>query len=303
MRFRDEVVLAVAAILALGAAAHAQSPGPKFEVASVKVASTPTPPAAPGAGGVTKRAPGTRPDAAFGGPGTSDPGRIHYPRMTMEAILLRAFGVSGYRLAAPGWVSAERYDIDATMPPDTTRGQLQVMLQNLLAERFEMKTHRETREVQGCALTTAKNPKLHESAAADPKAGAADDAPMRPGPDGYFPPPRGPGVFIQMAGRGGARATFRQVSMQGLAETLEIQLKRPVRDATGLTALYDFVLDYSAEGLDFGSERVPVSMGDGEAKPDLANALQSQLGLKLEAERRPVDVIVIDRLEKTPSGN
>jgi uncharacterized protein (TIGR03435 family) len=93
------------------------------------------------------------------------------------------------------------------------------------------------------------------------------------------------------------------MTMQDLANSLQGQLKRPVTDATGLTAKYNFTLNFSMEGLDLGSGRIPVSPGDVEPPPDIFTALQSQLGLKLEPKKGPVDLIVIDHIEKTPTGN
>jgi uncharacterized protein (TIGR03435 family) len=181
------------------------------------------------------------------------------------------------------------------------------MLQNLLADRFKMAIHRETREFAGYALAVAKNgPKLKESKEAPTSQddGAADP-PLKPGSDGFFVPPQRPGMFLQMTVFPGARSTFRQVTMESLANILQTQLRRPVIDETGLIAKYDFVLNFSMQGLDLGIGRIPVSTGDPDAGPlpDIAGALQGQLGLKLEPKKVSQEVVVIDRMEKTPSGN
>ena len=110
-------------------------------------------------------------------------------------------------------------------------------------------------------------------------------------------------MFLQLTPLPGVRATFRQVTMQSLANTLQSQLKRPVTDATGLAAKYDFILNYSALGIDLGRGRIPVSPGDGDPQPDITSAVQSQLGLKLEPVKKPVEMIVILQVEKMVTAN
>jgi len=111
--------------------AHSQT----FEAASVKSATLPTP---DGRGMIRLEGPS-------GGPGTKDPGRIHYPYMSMKNILMNAYDVKNFQISGPAWLDTERYDITATMRPDATKEQFRVMLQNLLAERFKMTVHRETK--------------------------------------------------------------------------------------------------------------------------------------------------------------
>jgi len=238
-----------------------------------------------------------------GGPGTSDPGRIRYPGVALQVLLLQAFDINNFQLAGPAWLESERFDIDATLPPGATKAQFRAMLQNLLVERFKLATHSETKELPGYALVIGRKAKIKESAG--PAAPPNDGAPvsLKLGPDRYFVPPDRQGVFFQLTGVNSARSTFRQVTMPELAATLQNQLKRPVTDATGLTAKYDFVLSYATEGLSLGSGRLPVGPGSEETPPDLLSALPEQLGLKLEARKVSTQVIVVDHIEKTPTGN
>jgi uncharacterized protein (TIGR03435 family) len=295
-----------------------------FEVASIKPASLPT----PGNGPMLFRGPS-------GGPGTKDPGRINYPFMSLKQLLTIAYDMKNYQISGPSWLDTERFDITATMPPDTTKEQFRVMLQNLLAERFKMTVHREKKELPMYSLVVAKTGKLKESAsvtAVDP------DSPMPPppmgppkmGPDGFPVLPEGiasrPGIFTMMM-PGRARLTANQQTMQDLANRLTGQLNRPVIDNTGLTAKYDFVLTYAPDpsegpggrGGPGGGMMVAVGRGpgpgaggggadstfipDGEAPQPLFGALQSQLGIKLEAKKGDVDIVVIDKMEKTPTEN
>src|SRR5277367_3257067 len=109
-----------------------------------------------------------------GGPGTADPGRIHLCCVGMFSLLMRAYAVEIDQIVGPSWIMENMgpnlYQIDATMPAETTKVQLQFMMQNLLIERFHLKVHRETRNFAGYELVVAKGgPKLKESSS-DPSA-------------------------------------------------------------------------------------------------------------------------------------
>ncbi len=118
-----------------------------FEAASVKPAAAPVP---DGRGRIMIAGPS-------GGPGTKDPGRIRYPFMNLKQLLTTAYDVKAYQISGPAWLDSERYDITATMAPGTTKEQFQVMLQNLLAERFKVAIHRETKELPMYSLVVAKS--------------------------------------------------------------------------------------------------------------------------------------------------
>jgi uncharacterized protein (TIGR03435 family) len=153
---------AILAVLLIALTPFAQTPAPDksltFEVASIKPSETPTPDAG---GRVLIRGP-------RGGPGTKDPGRIEYPFMPLKSILMTAYDMKNYQIVGPGWLDSEHFDINATMPPDTTKEQFQVMLQNLLLERFKMSLHREKKESATYSLEVVKPGKLKESTAAGP---------------------------------------------------------------------------------------------------------------------------------------
>src|SRR4051794_31241129 len=221
-----------------------------FEVASIKPAPAPV---ADGRGRIMMMGPS-------GGPGSKDPGRIRYPFMNLRSVLTIAYDVKTFQIAGPATLDTERYDITATMPPTTTQEQFRVMLQNLLAERFKLTIHRETRELPMYSLVVAKNgPKMKESVeVAAPKDDAdAGPPPLPPGgpkmgPDGFpiMPPGvwgRGGLMMMMMPGR--ARLSGQQQTVQELANRLGQQLSRPVTDATGLKGKYDITLTFSTEGL------------------------------------------------------
>jgi len=247
---------------------------------------------------------GGRPDPT-GGPGSQDPGRIHYPNLSLQYLLEIAYGLQSFQLAGPGWLDTERFDIDAVLPPETTREQFSQMLQNLLVGRFRIQSHRERRELPGYALVVARDgPKFHESAEPSGPPDAAGAPPrLVLGKDGFFVPLPRPGLFLQLAGLTGARETFRRSTMQDLANSLESQLQRPVTDATALPRHYDFTLTFATEGLFMGRGRLPVNPATLENPPDMATALRAELGLRLEPRKIQVEMLVIDHAEKTPTAN
>lgn len=213
-------------------------PSLTFDVASVKPA---TPPVPDGRGRIMMAGPS-------GGPGTKDPGRIRYPFISLKNLLMNAYDVKNFQISGPAFLDTERFDITATMPPETTKEQFKVMLQNLLAERFKMTVHRETKELPMYSLVVAKNgPKMKESAEVPASIDDSDPPPLPPlpaggpkfGPDGFPILPmlnggRG-GIFnIMMPGR--SRMVAQQQTMLDLANRLTMQLNRPVTDATGLKA-------------------------------------------------------------------
>ncbi len=298
-----------------------------FDVASIKPAAPLT--MGPGGRGMVMR------KGPSGGPGTKDPGRIHYPMTTVKNLLMIAYDVKSYQISGPPTLESERFEVQATMPPDTSKEDFKIMLQNLLAERFLVKLHRETKELPMYTLVLGKKGvKMTEAAPAlppDADAAAAPPMPMGPqqlkmGPDGFpiLPMPgggRGGISTIMMPNR--ARMTGQRQTMQDLVTRLTMMLDRPVTDATGLTAKYDFTLTYSPEGLPAGGGMLmmgvppppppsgggtgggsgPVNTPEVETPPDLFSAIQIQLGLKLDAKKGPVEMLIIDHVEKAPTEN
>jgi uncharacterized protein (TIGR03435 family) len=247
--------------------ARAQS----FDVASVK----PHPQSADGRMRVTMN----------GGPGSPDPGRLNYENVPLRAVILKAFGVRSYQLTAPDWAESERFDITAKIPEETTKEQFGAMLQNLLAERFKLSYHRDRKELPAYVLVVGKN---------GPKMTASDK------------PPAGGTSMRMMPGR--ATMNAAGVSMTQLVDMLANQVDRPIVEGTGLTGNYDFTLEFAPEMRNMPGRGVVPGEGGGpvadvEAAPSLFTAVQEQLGLKLEPKKATLDLIVVDRLEKTPTDN
>jgi uncharacterized protein (TIGR03435 family) len=293
---------------------------PTFEVASVK-------PAEP-------QSPGMIRIRMSGGPGTPDPGQLTYTNVSLKNILMNAYAVKGYQLSGPKWLDSERFDIVAKIPMGATKEQFRLMLQNLLAERFKLTLHHETKELPMYALVVGKGgAKLKESVDDDAAAsGAASSPPPPPGSDGagpvrlrvgadgmpQLPPGMGKNGMMMMMTNGRLRAVGNRQPVAALTEMLGNQLGYPVVDATGLKANYDFTLDFAPDGMNgpMGMMPPPPPPHDGApgggapmaSAPDMGGptiftALQEQLGLKLEQRKDPVDLLVIDRLEKVPTEN
>lgn len=245
-------------ILILAAALYGQQRA-AFDVASIR----PSPPV----GAQTQ--PGCR-----GGPGTDDPAQMVCEQMSVALLIMIAYDVKYPQLAGPDWMSGERFDLNATAPAGSTKQQVPEMWQSLLAERFHLAVHHESRETTRYELTVAKGgPKM--------KPAPQDPAAVRPGGMAAF-------------GNGARRMTFPRVTMSSLASMLGNQLHAVVSDNTGLSGAYEIHLEWT-DGLQ-------ASTGP-DAPPPMAQALNDQLGLRLEAKKGPVDMLVVDHVDRTPTGN
>jgi uncharacterized protein (TIGR03435 family) len=176
------------------------------------------------------------------------------------------------------------------------------MLQNLLAERFQMKIHRETKEVRGYALVVGKNgPKMKkfvEVPGADYSGRMTLPASPQLGADGFSKQPLVPpgrSKLYTNIGTHGIRLTGQEQTMSALADRLVSFLKRPVVDSTGLTEKYNFTLTFVPEGM--------AVLPSADPLPNLYAALQSQLGLKLEPKESVETKLVIDHMNQKPTGN
>ena len=217
-------------------------------------------------------------------------------------LLRQALQKPDYQMVgAPGWINTDRYSIRATVPKGVPPAAMSVMMLNLLKDRFQLATHIETREQPIFHLVVARSdgrlgPDLKPTSA-DCQATIAERqaAEKRGGPpplpdrDGCGSGRTGPGLLTRRGGR-----------IAQLVSPLSDLTGRPVIDRTGLTGLYDFTLEFAYEGRMpglMGALGAPPAPVDPDA-PSLSAALQEQLGLKLEAARSPVEVVVIDRFEK-----
>jgi uncharacterized protein (TIGR03435 family) len=191
-------------------------------------------------------------------------------RMTEAGISLVqlfafAFGLQQNQISAPDWTSSQAYDIEAKTEGDVslTRTQMQPLIQRLLADRFKLVYHRGTKELSGYALTVAKS-----------------------------------GLKLHVAKEDSSKSIYflrDGIRLNGTIETLAVLLEnplgQPIVDKTGLTDVYDIKLSYA-----------PKDATD-STLPSIFTAVQEQLGLRLESQKVPVEMLVIDHVEKVPTGN
>jgi len=291
------VVVLIAALLISIPLSHAQSSRPQFEVASIKprtIAPRPGEPTVQLSLDASKGrlvATNVTPKLLM---------RYAYDRQLPKDEMLRAgvlfSNVSGLQvIGGPNWISTERFDIEAKPPAVNAISQeeMQLMMQSLLESRFQLKVHSDLREVPTYNLVVVKSGKLPPSDA---------DAPPPPGlppqPRGMLrtftigKPPSSIAALIQtMYGRG--------VSTSTLAMQLESWAGRPVFDKTNSTGLYDIHLEFSPAA---SRPQATTDTASDPSGPSIFTAIQQELGLKLESSKGPVEVLVIDSVQR-PSEN
>jgi uncharacterized protein (TIGR03435 family) len=287
LRLLAVAVLAFSACLAF---AQSDAPKPAFEVASVK-------PAAPDQRGIAIR------------PGAN--GGLNINNMPLKELITFAWRLQPYQVSGgPSWIESARYDITTTPDHKPKDDEIILMLQSLLEDRFQLKTHRETKELPIYALVLAnKEGKLGPELTETKEGGCTPFDPNKPPPppsDPNKPPVLGcGGMFIGMSFLNGAGTEIARI-----APVLSRMLGRTVVDKTGLTAKYDMHLHWTPDPSQamqgpFGGGPPPPGAPQPQFDPNgpsIFTALQEQLGLKLESQKGPVDMLVIDHVEK-PSEN
>jgi len=187
-----------------------------------------------------------------GGPGTSDPGQLRWANVPLGFVLRSAYGRKDYQVVAPKWLDSERFDIVAKVPPGATKKDLMSMLQTLLIERFQLATHHEQTELPVFALVVNKNgPKMRELASGPessrPSGGSRGSGVPQFPPDGFPKLAAGitEGFAVLGTAEGTLRMTYKSQTTTDLVDNLLNFVPRPVVDATGLKAKYDFTLEFT----------------------------------------------------------
>jgi uncharacterized protein (TIGR03435 family) len=254
--FAKGVLVVGGLVVAVTSASRAQQADaaalPSFEVASIKLS-----------------------DPGLGRPNISIAGRTFTTRgFTLQDYVRLAYDVPGFQITGgPGWIKSERYDITAKAEAgygNLTVDNMRPLIRSLLAERFQLVIHRETKELPVYALVVAKN-----GARLQANAGA-------PGPQ-------------VNGGRGQLRGI--RVNMSLFVAQLRSQVGRTVVDRTGLKGEYDYTLQWTPEPGQLRPPGVEAPSPDANG-PSIFTALQEQLGLRLESTKGPVETIVIDRAER-----
>lgn len=259
MKHRLLQIVAAAAIIAAGAQSQTEANRPAFEVASVRSG---------------------KPGAPFGLP-KAMPGGQSYVAMNspLMVMLMTTYRITDHQiLGAPNWMIYEPWDVNAKAEHSSTLEQLQEMFQTLLADRFKLRFHRETKETPAYVLSVEKSgAKLKLSDSKDPS-----DAPINPGDL--------PGERV---GTG--------VSMSYLCWYFSFTFDVPLVNQTGLDGNYDFTLKLPQPQETAAPAPASADAPD-RRNVDLIAALREQLGLKLEYREAPVEVFVVDHVER-PTDN
>jgi uncharacterized protein (TIGR03435 family) len=280
-------IVAAGVLLAIAAAAVFAQPvnRPKFEVASIKPSQTRS----------------FRMVRPFPGRLTAD---APVSMLIQNAYTLQSFQIVG----GPSWMDSDHYAIDAKADGNPTHAELFLMLQSLLEDRFQLKVHRETRELPVYALEANKGGlKL-----ASPKEGACVESTpgaLPPWAGGRIQPPGRGQMPMAPCGRvgvmmeaGGARMQGAKVGMPEFIRSLSMVLGRTVIDKTSFTEPFDFRLDFLPDEVTSALPPPPPGVTIDSSYPSIVTALREQLGLHLESTKGPVDVLVVDHLER-PSAN
>ena len=215
--------------------------------------------------------------------------RIVFTNTSLEFLITWAYHIPGDRLhGKPSWLDSVRYDVTANATQDNLPApprqpgqpsQFQKMMQALLAERFKLVLHRETRQLPIYALVVAKGgPKIRLT-----------EGPAVMGQTPFSMPARG-------------RLIGTQVSAEMLATVLSDQLSHSVQDQTGLKGVFDFKLEWEPDASPESPDDSPAA-ADVRTGTSVFAAIQDQLGLRLEARKGPVEVLVVDHIERTPTEN
>lgn len=210
---------------------------------------------------------------------TSSSSNSHHGVLTgtnvnLRNFIMRAYGLLDYQIIGPEWIVTERFDISAKPPEGTKDADLPLMLRAMLQDRFKLQAHKDSKIFPVYGLIAGKNgPKFQ---AVEEKGNQSTNSSR-----GFF--------------------KCEQCTMFAVAGWLSRQMDRPVLDMTQLPGVYNLILNFTPENAE------PVrSDGNAEKKeayPPLLTAIQEQWGLKLEPRKAPLEVLVIDHVEKVPTEN
>jgi len=202
-------------------------------------------------------------------------GQLVMENVSLKECVERAFHVKDYSLAGPSWLDSARFNIVAKPPEGAPREQFDEMLQTLLAERFGLMYHRESKILPAFALVVDKKGLKLKPVQANVQGGGWS------------------------MGRG--RLTANQLTMRAFAEMLSLHLNHPVKDMTGLSEAYTIKLVYVPD--DAPATEAPAVVDGIPAASSIFAALQEQAGLRLETQKLAIDILVVDRMERQPTEN
>jgi uncharacterized protein (TIGR03435 family) len=250
-------------VVLLCSGAFGQAAAPEFDVASIRAAD-------PNLGLIQNRTPNLN----------TDPGRnLNFANISVRDVIMLAYGVGARQISGPDWI-LNRFDVIAKVPADASKEQIPRMLQTLLAQRFKLALHHEQRTMQVYALEIAKGGlKMDEVPAGD---------------NGESGCTR---TFAETPGATLAASCHRMASSEIAQQVQSLApgyfTDGPVVDTTGLKGAYNFKLEWITR----------MEANNGSDGPTIFDAVQRQLGLKLEGRKQPMDTLIIDHCEKEPTEN
>jgi uncharacterized protein (TIGR03435 family) len=202
----------------------------------------------------------------------SDQGRMTATNVSLKSLIMRAYALKDYQVEGPDWLPSERFDVVAKFPealPDDREkynAALTAMMQKMLEDRFKLAVHRIQKVFPVYGLIVGKNGVKFKEV---------------------------PDINSHSSNSKNTHYTGTCVSMATFADFLGGRLEMPVLDMTGLAGFYDLTLDWVEEGAAPGDQKFP----------ELPIALQEQLGLKLESRKAPLEIVVVDHIERVPTEN
>jgi uncharacterized protein (TIGR03435 family) len=231
-------------------------------------------------------------------------GRVNLTNMTLKGMIEFAWNLQPFQISGgPPWIDSTRYVVTAKPDGSPKSSEIPAMVQTLLTERFQLVVHHGTEELPIYALVLARKdrtlgPRLTESKEGDCTAFDLSKAPTRPQPGAARP------RFCGTSGVSPNRLSAIGIPIANLAQMLQMVLGRTVIDKTGLTGNFDLSMEWSPDETQAmqGPPDVPKPPQSDNAGPSIFSAIQEQLGLKLESAKGPVDVLIIDHVER-PSAN
>jgi len=290
-------IIAIAVrILFIALPSFAQATRPAFEVASIRPSVD-------------------APRQAVAAAGRTDGSQFRIAGLTIKDYISMGYAVKLYQISGPDWITTDRFDIAATLPEGSRPDQVPTMMQTLLEDRFELKTHREKKDFPAYALRIApgglKMTEVPRDVGSNPVGAKAPETFTREG--------SGRGIFLDL-GQGSSinfadnKFEAKKATLGAMAAMLERFLGRPVIDLTGVSGSYDLAFDLNEE--DYRAMLIRAAVAAGLVmSPDALRALDAspspaslfeglaKFGLKLESHRTQLDVLVVDSVRKTPTEN
>jgi len=242
---------------------------------------------------------------------STDKARVDMGFVTITDLIVAAYKVKPHQISGPDWLSMERFDIQAKLPDGAAENDVPQMLRTMLADRFSMRTHTESRTLSAYALVVGKNgAKLQPSTLPPDPEPAKGLTTLTPSAGGTVTSSGGPAGPTRMTmGPNGIQMVMLKANISALADMLTSILGKPVVDRTGLTGYYQIALDIPREdvqnvarALGMGGPAAAVGVPTDPGGSSLFQAVE-QFGLRLDSRKERIETLIVDHIEKLPTAN